>query len=309
MCRHPITLRNPAYRDGALSGVSLDSLAYTIPPVLVVPCGHCDECVRSRCNDWSLRLGTELERPLSPGARNIFVTLTLSDEFYNPDVRPSVYLRRFFERFRQTYHKPLKHWFSFEYGSNPYCTHRLHFHGILFDCALSNRELRELWHYGRIHVGDYCNTRTAKYITKYIMKSTALHYNLPSYWKFSPIIHCSAGIGSYLVETSSAFLRRLGRSFGKYYFRGFNYRIPSYYLRKVMSSTDMAIRRLYAIATAPPPTVFRGREYATVIDAMDARDLYNKLTAAWTYVKPRIDTLRNISAIPEDFSFDISFVT
>lgn len=302
MCRNPITISNPAYHEGEIRGMPMDSVTYSIKPYLVVPCGKCDQCKQQQCNDWTFRIRGELERPLSPNCRNIFITLTISDEYYNKDVHPRVYLRRFFERVRQRTGRSIKHWMCFEYGSNPYCSHRLHFHGILFNCDRSNAWLRKLWAYGRIFIGSYCNERTASYITKYIMKSARLHNNLPSYWKFPPVVMCSAGIGSYLVETSAELLRRIARRCGKMVCNNFSYRIPSYYLKKVLTRGDLIVRRLASIALAPDENTFRGRRYADAREVDFARAEYNRLTQQWQ-VKPRIRYyVPNISPNPE-FAF------
>lgn len=309
MCRNPITIKNPMYRE-CFRHFNMDSVVYSIKQYITVPCGRCDECVRARCNDWSLRLSSEMTRSLSKGCRNMFITLTISDEYYNNQIHPRKYIRLFLDRVRKYYGHSVKHWITFEYGSNPYCTHRLHFHGILFNTKMTTRTLRRLWHYGRVHVGDYCNLRTTSYITKYIMKSATLHGNLPKYWLFTPAVMCSAGIGLSLIETrfeevKQCLIKNLKINIGTQ----FSYSIPRYYLDKVCSRADKIIRRLHQICDEPDPCSFRGHHYSTPIEADDARREYNRLHSLWKVQRKLKEYIPKILPNTEEFGISYSIST
>ena len=67
-------------------------------------------------------------------------------------------------------------------------TERIHLHGILFTKE-DTQTIADIWKYGNIWIGDYCNAKTINYIIKYVTKVDEQHKG------YEPKILTSAGIG------------------------------------------------------------------------------------------------------------------
>lgn len=166
-CLSPISVKNPKYRkfDYQPFSVDLDGVIhdYADDSKLLVPCGTCFACLRNRRNSISFRL---LQEYLNSD-KAFFITLTVNDDnmplFEN---NPKEVFRKWFEHLRYKTGKSPRHWIVSELGHQ---THRLHFHGLIFNPQFSAEELSKLWKYGFSYVG-YCNERTISYIVKYITK-------------------------------------------------------------------------------------------------------------------------------------------
>ena len=75
-------------------------------------------------------------------------------------------VRRFLERWRKKHKISVKHWLVTELGHEG--TERIHLHGIIWhDNVL---DIKEIWKYGIVWIGDYVNEKTINYIIKYINK-------------------------------------------------------------------------------------------------------------------------------------------
>lgn len=162
-------------------------------PDALVPCGRCILCRDFRRRQWQKRLRLELFN--NPDAT--FVTLTYDDDHCPLDVSKSD-VQKFIKRFRQIprdYNLDIgkfKYFFVSEYGSR---TTRPHYHGIIFgvdmlldrlswqtELVSSKREngrifpvyssavLSDVWSKGFVSV-DSCNSRSIKYVCKYMMKT------------------------------------------------------------------------------------------------------------------------------------------
>lgn len=296
MCLFPISVRTQYLKQHFIAGTT--SFLVQMPKYRVVPCGKCYDCRRSKASAWRFRLFKEMQ--LGGHKNSIFVTLTLSDDYYTPDTDPALYIRRFLDRLRKEFGHSLKHWFTHEYGTDRNGTHRLHFHGILWDWPDPDRELHRiqsnpdkdlrqymmrswndrhlapLWSYGFTVCGHTCDIGTALYITKYITKGYFEYYTHPEVWKFPPRIYCSAGIGiAYLPSVQS---RRRALRHGPIYdsIGVCRYRVPDYFTRKSMSFTDSFVRQLHSpplpIEENPRAWFARGvhwktyEEYAAIAD-------------------------------------------
>ena len=64
----------------------------------------------------------------------------------------------------------------------------MHIHGIVFGQRAAEL-IKQHWGYGIVYVGKYCSSRTANYITKYMLKEDVKHP-----W-FTGRVFTSAGIG------------------------------------------------------------------------------------------------------------------
>lgn len=286
MCLFMKSVPNPVLRTLAKGGFSLDA-AKMLPSHISVPCGKCVECRKKYANDWRFRLYREMDLGRHRSVR--FVTLTLSPEYYeNNPLHAREYIRRFLDRFRKVYHRPLRHWFCCEYGSSPDGTHRLHFHGLIFDfpgdstenlpvgpnglyfrranAAAFAKRLTPLWKYGIVHVGDHADLDTAIYITKYITKGWTEYLVNSSYWIEPPRVFASAGIGvDFLNVVDSVFARRRLRRGRIFYSIGScRYSLPRYYANKLLRPYDSVFRQFssdYIFSLDPPPYYLNGQAY------------------------------------------------
>lgn len=181
-CQHPIWIRNRRYyRKGDVGSWHNDdfrsSLALAPWDVarqwLLVPCGHCEDCLRRLRNDWFVRLERELARCKHEHHQAIFITITIAPKYYDRALSdPSWFIRKWLERVRHKIGHSYKHAFFQEFGSHPETglEPRLHFHGFLFGLDVLYSELREA-------VGDLgfiwlakANPRRARYCVKYVVK-------------------------------------------------------------------------------------------------------------------------------------------
>ena len=66
---------------------------------IMVPCGHCEECLRQQRNDWYVRLERETKYQKSLHRNSVFVTITIAPEHYDSALlNPSSFIRMWFER-------------------------------------------------------------------------------------------------------------------------------------------------------------------------------------------------------------------
>lgn len=282
---------NPVLRTVAKGGFSSDTFKL-LPSHIMVPCGKCVDCRKKIANDWRFRLFKEMDLGRHRSVR--FVTLTLSPEYYeNNPLHAREYVRRFLDRFRKVYHRPLRHWFCCEYGSSEDGTHRLHFHGLLFDfpgdstedlplgphslqfrqadAAAFARRLTPLWKYGIVHVGDHADLDTAIYITKYLTKGWVEYLSNSSYWIEPPRVFASPGIGLSFIKTlDPCFIRRrLRRSRLFYTIGSCKFLLPRYYSSKILRPYDSVFRQFssdYVFAIDPPPFYLNGQAYSNPLD-------------------------------------------
>lgn len=297
MCLFLKTVPNPVLRTVALGGFSA-SASKMLPSHVSVPCGKCMECRKRYSNDWRFRLFKEMSLGRHRSVR--FVTFTLSPEYYedNP-LHAREYIRRFLDRFRKVYRRSLRHWICCEYGSSETGTHRLHFHGLLFDfpgdhtfdlplgpdglqvrrhsasCFASR--LQPLWKYGLVHVGDHADLDTAMYITKYITKGWIEYTKDSSYWIEPPRVFSSAGIGiDFLKTIDTTFVRRRLRRSSYFVSIGcVKYSLPRYYSLKIFRRFDSVFKQFSCdmlFSTEPPPMYVEGQAYTDVNSYIDARN-------------------------------------
>lgn len=145
------------------------------------PCGKCMACRINKTTDWATRLYLEL--PYFD--KTSYITLTYADE-YLPDkgsLRKED-LTNFWKRMRKMYGNGLKYYGCGEYGEDPECTNRPHYHGIVFGADFApwtlhhyqdgrpiytSDSLADLWPYGHVTVDDVTLT-DIEYVTGYVRK-------------------------------------------------------------------------------------------------------------------------------------------
>lgn len=145
--------------------------------VMMVPCGHCVNCLANNQRDWVFRM--KLEMQVSDSA--YFVTLTLDDEHLGDNTLKKKHLQDFVRLLRQKVnrecdrigvdHLELRYFGVGEYGKK---TNRAHYHIMLFNLPFHDKIFlhnlfAEVWKKGFVYVED-CVAKNIGYICKYITK-------------------------------------------------------------------------------------------------------------------------------------------
>lgn len=183
--------------------------------VLMVPCGHCIECLKDRAKSWAIRCMLEA----SLYTDNYFVTLTYNDAC-NPGRLSKKDFRQFIKNVRNVFGPGVRYFGCGEYGPS---TLRPHYHLILFNLKLDDvqpycsaakggnyfisKKLENCWHFGHITLGEVSYGSCA-YVAQYCMKkvgkndgifktfqSMSTHPGLGSGYfdkRFSSIYECDA---------------------------------------------------------------------------------------------------------------------
>lgn len=170
-CLRPIAIWNRRYFGQPADYVASQLVLHPEDVVrqrLLVPCGHCAECLRAERNDWYVRLNREFAYQRSIGGTSWFFTLTIAPRNYQKALDdPAGYIRSFFEKIRHLYKCSVKHAIFQEFSPS---RGRLHFHGALFGCGLRYKQLHEVARdFGFIFIRPL-NSRSLRYVVKYIVK-------------------------------------------------------------------------------------------------------------------------------------------
>lgn len=263
-CEHPIWIRNRRYYDKKRPrvGFSVDAdhkSALALRPWdvarqwLMVPCGHCEDCLRRQRNDWFVRLERELARCKAESRQAIFITITIAPKYYNEALLdPARFIRRWNERVRHRIGHSFKHAFFQEFGVHPETGSepRLHFHGFLFGTDVLYNTLRSaVSDLGFVWLAK-ANVKRARYTVKYVTKqikfdpASVAGKTVNVYGNEIPLStllqhkrytrkFISAGVGDYLgiMPRPSVRTRLWSYSDGSFSGRSFNYAIPNYYNR------------------------------------------------------------------------------
>lgn len=256
-CEQPRGSPNPRYKDWTPTEIREYAEEYygtNTPPDLnvVIPCGYCLGCQKSRLNGYRLRLLFECEKY----PNSIFITLTFDNsnlERFKDN--PNRAIRLFLERTRKFLGKQIRHWFVAEYGS---LNGRVHYHGILFNVppTLLYDNLKKLWSYGFIYLG-YCNAETCSYITKYLTKEYSPN-------KIAPRVISSKGIGSnYLTKERVSIHKKTLQPFIE--INGIKQAMPRYWYNKIFDDLDKVLIQRQ-LSENPPPLIVDGITYDNDID-------------------------------------------
>lgn len=240
MCLYPTFIKNPKYKPNKKNKgkppVCRDRRLYYIP----TKCGCCIECRKEKQREWRVRLEEELRSNYG-----YFITLTISPEGIedlekktglkwkeNPNEIATKGLRLFLERVRKDTGKSMRHWCVTELGGD---NDRIHLHGIFFG-QRSAELIKKHWKYGFIFIGQYCNSRSVNYMTKYMLKVDVKHK------EFKQIVLASPGIGSGYFDRLDWQWQK--QNYGKievatYTFRnGTKMAMPKYYKDKLFTEQE-----------------------------------------------------------------------
>lgn len=240
MCLYPTYIKNPKYKPNKKNNgkppVCKDRRLLYIP----TKCGCCIECRKEKQREWRVRLEEELRSNFG-----YFTTLTISPEGIkeiekksglkweeNPNEIATKGLRLFLERVRKETGKSIKHWCVTELGEKK---DRIHLHGIFFG-QKSAELIRKHWKYGFVFIGDYCNSRSVNYMTKYMLKVDIKH---PS---FKQIVLASARIGAGYMDRLDYLWQKQNYkniNVATYTFRnGTKMAMPKYYKNKIFTEKE-----------------------------------------------------------------------
>nr|DAF82400.1 MAG TPA: Replication associated protein [Microviridae sp.] len=240
MCLYPTFVKNPKYKPNKKNKgkppVCKDRRLLYIP----VKCGCCIECRKEKQREWRVRLEEELRSGFG-----YFITLTISQEGIkdleektglkwkeNPNEIATKGLRLFLERCRKDTSKSIKHWCVTELGEKE---DRIHLHGIFFG-QKSAELIKKHWKYGFSFIGQYCNSRSVNYMTKYMLKVDTKHP------EFKQIVLSSKGIGSeYMNRLDYLWQKQNYKNINvaTYTFRnGTKMAMPKYYKNKIFTEKE-----------------------------------------------------------------------
>lgn len=240
MCLYPTFVRNPKYKPNKKNKgkppICWDRRLYYIP----AKCGCCIECRKEKQREWRVRLDEELRTNYG-----YFITLTISPEGIkeieertdlnwelNPNEIATKALRLFLERARKDTGKSIKHWCVTELGEKK---DRIHLHGIFFG-QKSAELIKKHWKYGFSFIGQYCNSRSVNYMTKYMLKVDIKH---PTY---KQIVLASPGIGAGYMDRLDYLWQKQNYKkieVATYTFRnGTKMAMPKYYKNKIFTDKE-----------------------------------------------------------------------
>lgn len=269
-CSSPIWIRNRRYFDKknpCRNGSDVAKSALALRPWdvarqwLMVPCGKCEDCLRRQRNDWFVRLERELARCKAESRQAIFITITISPQYYDEALRdPSKFIRRWNERIRHKIGHSFKHAFFQEFGTHPETglAPRLHFHGFLFGTDCMYNDIRSaVCDLGFVWLSKATQKR-ARYCVKYVTKQ--IQFNLEEIsdkfvtlnGKITPLAtllqhrrytrkFISAGVGDFLGYMPRPSARISTWSYLDFKKRiNYNYSIPRYYLRYLKQEDEVS---------------------------------------------------------------------
>lgn len=238
-CREELKYDNCIYSD---FNKDWPRCFYPCDWMIYVPCGSCAECRKKKRLSWAHRISVEM----MSHKESTFLTLTLDDKslsvFKDDPKRP---LKLFIDRLRKSIGFRPRYFFVSELGDK---NGRLHYHGIIFGTEKNKIPYsvqRGKWQYGHVWLAEFCNVKTANYITKYMLKDSD---------NYKPFIMCSNGIGlSYVTEGNR---RRFINGFD---FNGYTrlgsawYPLHRYYIDKFMND-DLRLCKMLNQMYAIPQT-------------------------------------------------------
>ena len=157
-----------------------------------------------KAREWQVRLSEDLRK----NKNGKFVTWTFSDKelkkiekeikgiygYERDNEVCRIAIRRYTERWRKKYKKTIRHWIVTEIGGKN--TERIHMHGIVWTDEIE--DIKKIWKYGKVWIGDYVSEKTVNYIVKYVNKTDEKHK------EYNSKIFTSKGIGGSYIERDDA---------------------------------------------------------------------------------------------------------
>lgn len=219
-CINPLTIVNPRFKkryfddNGRLYNNDVVSDAFLEKTLfldmehpdwyITVPCGHCRFCQKRIAREWRFRLFHEIG--YYGKDNSYFVTFTVAPQYYDRVASNiALSIKQFRDRYRKATGEVLRYWivpeiaiYDEKHGSGERSVGngrgRLHFHGLLFGCKVSRKDLRNLWKYGNITRSRVKSaSKCSSYVTDYVLKIRASGMFR---------VYCSPGIGKSFYTDS-----------------------------------------------------------------------------------------------------------
>lgn len=212
MCNNQLTITNPRYLKYArITGNPVYVYSGRDDYRLRVPCGHCDDCLKRRQQQWFSRAHHLMKRMALRPDQCLFCTFTLKPSVYEQaKEKPYIPIRQFLDRLRKhprfREKDPITKRYRYRKVKFPYLfvvefadgktaakrgrvsTHRMHYHAILFGCPLYWWQVRDLWQgdvvdeakgwytgMGKAEVDPLESESGVRYVLKYMTKDCAAH--------------------------------------------------------------------------------------------------------------------------------------
>lgn len=261
MCLYPNLMKNRKYTVTIKNGGNVPKIKDPRTQWVSIGCQKCIECRKQKARGWNVRLQEEIRHD----KKGQFVTLTFSNKQlkniiegrdtdgkkitealhvyedtgeekltgYDLDNEvATIAVRRFLERWRKKYKVSVKHWLVTELGHNG--TENVHLHGIIF--SNKKEDIKKIWAYGFVFIGDYVNETTVNYMMKYVQKIDLKHR------EYNPKILTSAGIGGNYttrLDAKNNKFKNNGRTRETYISRqGSEMNLPIYFRNKIYSEEE-----------------------------------------------------------------------
>lgn len=240
MCLYPTLRKNRKYVANKKNGGKVPEVKDKRALVVPVSCGRCMECKKKKARDWTVRLGMEVRNRKN----GKMVTLSFSNEaleelgnlvnkrgYERDNAIATIGVRRYLERWRKKHKKSCKHWFVTELGGTR--TQRIHIHGIMWTDEIN--DIKDIWKYGNVWVGDYVSERTVNYIVKYMHKVDKLHT------EYNSKVLASAGIGKGYEKSMDGRNNKYKKGNTNETFRtrkGNKMALPVYYRNKIYNEEE-----------------------------------------------------------------------
>lgn len=227
--------------------------------LMLLPCGHCSECMKKKSLEWTARLMKEAEE----WNYTYFITLTYDDEHIKDLNKRDIQL--FLKRFRKATGYECKYYICGEYGET---TSRPHYHAIFYlnnkiedlvfyaNNLFTSVILSSTWQNGQVLLSSDVNERTIKYTIGYTLKKLGE----------SKVILMSKGLGLKYLNNKKDDIKF---SNGFYLNDGFFVETPSYLKRKIKESNDPSdIEWLEQIENSPRSSIRLTRTIEDMISEM-----------------------------------------
>lgn len=271
MCTRQLTIINPHYKKLAEDfNVSIKCFAGQEDFKLHVPCGHCDECLKKRQQQWFLRANHVMKRLKLRPEQCLFCTFSIKPEVYEQvKEKPYMAIRRFMDRLRKhplfrekgpsgryRYRKVrFPYIFVVEFADGKRArerglksTHRMHFHAILFNCPLYWWQVRDLWEscIGRAWVDPLNSEAGVRYVLKYMTKDCKAHQYISDIdARKNGRLFVSHGFGRLSKEDIKIMRKNMLRSSTSWfcvYINNFRYSIPRYWRTACFTKDEIKCR-------------------------------------------------------------------
>lgn len=273
MCSQPISIINPHWKKVAnIYRVNVRHFDQEKDYRLLVPCGHCLDCLRKRARSWMVRAHYLVK------SRNIkidrisghtyFCTLSIAPKNYEFAVKnPYKVFRRFVDRLRKHpslivgYNKrnrPIYKKVRFDYLAviefadglraeqrGLPSTYRMHYHAIFFDCPLKMKDLKKMWdkHVGISWISRLRSEAGIFYCLKYVFKDQEKCQKLyGDESKTNGKMIVSHGFGRFRSEDMKKYRDNLiysSKTWVSTMVNNFRYPVPRYWKKLLFSSKEI----------------------------------------------------------------------